>query len=307
MLAITMLLLILAASAPSTDSAFAASTPGDKKIGVLIVSHGSRSETWRAALQDLGARVRGPIVAGGRVADVRSAFMEYTEPSIATRLKEFDHEGYTDVVVMPVFLTVSPHPFDDIPTIMGQKTDPHSLETLRLEGIERYTPRARTHMTPLMDFTDLIQRNVERRVRELSQKPAEEGLVLVAYGDETYEREWSTLLIRIGEHVRRTTGVSVMSHAWCGHIVRYDPARTTDAIETVLRQRRNAIVIPVLVARDERFQVKLIGDGISRVAGSRERVRYRPDAILPDSGLERWIVDTARQSAKRISSEVAAR
>jgi sirohydrochlorin ferrochelatase len=93
-----------------------------------MVNHGSRSATWRQALLDLETEVKDSILAGGAIQGTKTAFMEYNEPSIATRLKEFDAEGYTDVILVPVFLTVSPHSFEDIPTIIGQKEDPQSLE-----------------------------------------------------------------------------------------------------------------------------------------------------------------------------------
>ena len=280
--------------------------PAGQKIGVLLVSHGSRSATWRQALTDLDARVRDRVMEGGRVVGVKSAFMEYNEPSVATRLKEFDAEGFSDVVVVPIFLTVSPHPFDDIPTIMGKKTDPQSLETMKVEGIERYVPRARTHMTPLLDVTDLLQKNVLRRAKALSTAPENEGLVLIAYGDETYEKEWSKLLEDIGGHVRREAGIGVSAHGWCGHLVHYDPAKTAAAIEKVLAERERAIVVPVLVAHDERFQVKLIGEGISRVERARERVVYKPDSILPDPDLERWVIDVSREHAEKVAKAGAA-
>ena len=109
-----------------------------KKIGVLMVNHGSRSPTWRQALLDLETNVKDSILRAGIVKGTKPAFMEYNEPSIATRLKEFDAEGFTDVIIVPVFLTVSPHSFDDIPTIIGQKEDPQGLRRARLpRRIER--------------------------------------------------------------------------------------------------------------------------------------------------------------------------
>ena len=277
---------------------------GQKKIGVLLVNHGSRSSTWRESLLDLEKSVTERVRAGGLVKEVKTAFMEYTEPSIATRLKEFDAAGFTDVVIVPVFLTVSPHSFDDIPTIIGQKEDPRSLELLKVEKIERYTPRARAWITPLLDFTDVLQQNVLRRARALSTNPAEEGLVLIAYGDHTYSDQWSALLNRVGEYVKEQTGIAEHSHGWCGHVARYDPQVTTDAIERVLAKRQTALVVPVLVARDEMFQVKIIGDGIARISNHRERVRYKPAAILPDPNIEDWVTRIALEYAERAAKAV---
>lgn len=288
---------LMAENSPTT-------APGSNhKIGVLLVNHGSRSATWRQALLDLETTVRPAILTNQAVQGLKTAFMEYTEPSIATRLKEFDAEGFTDIVIVPVFLTVSSHTFDDIPTIIGKKTDPQSLETMKLEKIERYQPRANTVIAPNLDFTDVLKANVLRRVRALSTNPAEEGLVLIAYGDTTYEREWVALFDAVGAHVKAHTGITTHTHGWCGHIAHYDPAKTTAAVGQVLQTKARAIVIPVLVAHDENFQVRIIGGGIAKVPDFQKRVVYRPDAILPDAGVERWIISISQELVRKLQPQ----
>lgn len=272
----------------------------DKKIGVLFVNHGSRSATWRQALMDLEAGIKDSILAGGEIAGTKTAHMEYTEPSIATRLKEFDKEGYTDVIIVPVFLTVSPHTFEDIPTIIGQKEDKHSMEMLKIEKIERYTPKAKTYITPTLDFTDVLKNNVLRRVAVLSKKPETEGIVLIGYGDETYDKEWVDLFNTVAAHVKDSIGISAHSYGWCGHIAHYDPQKTTDAINTVLKEKKQAIVIPVLVAHDPDFQINIIGTGVSKIPDFKQRVRYKPDSILPDENISGWCISISRQYARKI-------
>ena len=278
---------------------------GGKKIGVLLVNHGSRSEAWRQTLLDLEAGVREDVLGGGTVEGIKTAFMEYNEPSIATRLKEYDAEGFTDIVVIPIFLTVSPHSFDDIPTIIGQKEDPASMEMLKIEKIERSAPKARIHIAPLLDFTDILQRNVLRRVEALSTDAGNEGLVLIGYGDESYEKEWGELFDEVAEYVKREKGITEHAYGWCGHVARYDPGETTDAINRVLEKKRTAVVIPVLVAFDETFQVKIIGGGVSNVRDPEKRVVYKPDAILPDKNIERWVIDVSREYASKIRGGAA--
>lgn len=278
---------------------------GEIKIGVLLVNHGSRSATWRNALLQLESAVTPSVMAAPSVKSVKTAFMEYTEPSIATRMKEFDADGFTDVIIVPVFLTVSPHTFDDIPTILGMKEDPHSLQQLKIENILRYTPRARPHLTPPLDFTDILQRNLLKRVSALSKDPAHEGIVLIGYGDETYDKEWVDLFNRVAGFIRERTGIAGYSYGWCGHIANYKPEETTAAINTVLKTSNTALVIPVLVAHDEMFQIKIIGDGIAKVPDNKTRVRYKPDAILPDANLEQWVVSVTDQYARRIQPKVS--
>jgi hypothetical protein len=274
-------------------------------VGVLLVNHGSRSATWRQALLNLEASVSDSILSRGTVQGIRTAFMEYTEPSIATRLKEFDAEGYTDIILVPIFLTVSSHSFDDIPTIIGKKKDPQSMEVLRVDKIERYAPRAMTHITPLLDFSQTLRQNILRRARALSKDPSREGLTMIAYGDATYMKEWTGLLSEVGEYVRQQAGIESYSIGWCGHVAGYSPDSTTVAIDRVLALEDNALVVPVLVAHDEMLQVKIIGDGIDRLGVRKPRVRYIADAILPDKDIEKWVVDVVCRYAGNIHSGVA--
>lgn len=278
---------------------------GEQKIGVLLVNHGSRSEAWRNGLLDLDAKVRDSIMNSGTVKAVKTAFMEYTEPSIATRLKEFDKEGYTDVILVPVFLTVSSHSFDDIPTLIGAKDDPKSIELFKLEKMERYKPTAKVHITPLLDFTDLLRKNVLRRFRALSKNPTGEGLVMVAYGDKTYNAEWSKLLADVGDYVKQNAGITDYSFGWCGHVAHYSTDSTAVAVNQVLAKKKSAVVVPVLVAFDEMFQVKIIGGGIEKVPGSKNKIAYKPDAILPDKNVEHWVISTAAEHAQKINTAYA--
>lgn len=304
-LIIVLLSILLTAVVPDYSVAADSSLREGQKIGVLLVNHGSRSATWRNALLQLESSVAPSLLAKATVKSVKTAFMEYTEPSIATRMKEFDQEGFTDVIIVPIFLTVSPHTFDDIPTILGMKEDPHSMQQLKIEKIQRYTPRSKPHITPPLDFTDILQRNLVRRVSALSKDPAREGLVLIGYGDETYDKEWVELFNKVAGHVRKQTGISGYSYGWCGHIANYKPEETTAAINAVLKTSRTALVIPVLVAHDELFQVKIIGDGIAQVPDYKTRVVYRPDAILPDSNVEHWVVSVTEDHIRQIQTQVS--
>ena len=273
---------------------------GVGKVGVLLVNHGSRSARWREMLLGVEKGVRADVLALDGVERVVTAFMEYTEPSIATRLEEFDRDGFTDIIIVPLLLTVSSHSFDDIPTICGQQNNVVALERLRADGIRVYKPVAEVHITALLDFPDILINNVLRRSRALSEEASDEGVVLVAYGSADYEAEWSQLLSgRVGAVLKQAMGVPECTHCWCGHLVHYDPAETTRAVEDILKRRRRALVVPVLVAVDEMFQEGVIQDGIDAVA-EKHRIRYVPDAILPDAGVRAWVVEAVRDMHRSI-------
>ena len=272
-----------------------------QKIGVLLVNHGSHSATWRQALLDLEARVRDSILASGTIEGVKTAHMEYTEPSIATQMKAFDNEGFSNIIIVPIFLTISSHSFDDIPTIIGQKEDPQLVASLAEEKIECYKAQAKTHITPLLDFSNVLPKNVLRRSRELSKQPEKEGLVLIGYGDQAYDTEWKELFNKVADHVKENIGISEHTYGWCGHLVHYNPEETVKAINAVLEKKEKAVVIPVLVAYDEMFQKNIIGRGIESMTEYKEKILYKPDAILPDTDIDDWVIQISKSYAREIA------
>ena len=266
-------------------------TTTERKVGVLLVNHGSVSEKWRDMLLDTETAVEKTIKANERITDVRTAFMEYNEPSIATRLQEYDEEGYDEIIVVPIFLTVSSHYSHDIPVICGISADPKIQEQLTKEKIKVYKPKyARVSITPPLDYTTILKKNVERRVMQLSKNAENEGVLLVAYGDEQYNQQWEEMVEEIGKYLKIKTGHESIAYSWCGHLVRYSTEPTLQGIQKLQELEDNVIVIPVLVANDPYFQNDIIQKAVDMAENS-TAVFYVQDAILPDDNLNKWIVD----------------
>ncbi|OHX67854.1 sirohydrochlorin chelatase [Flammeovirga pacifica] len=260
-----------------------------EKIGVLLVNHGSHSKQWRTMLTDIEKDVKGQIMKSGEITEVRTAFMEYTEPSIASQMKKFDEENYDRVIVVPIFLTISSHTSNDIPNIVGLANDPKVKEELKAEGIETYSSKARVTVTPLLDYPTVLKKNITRRAKALSNGSGDEGVALIAYGDAEFNQQWEEMVEDIGRYLKAQTGIGSISYGWCGHLVRYSSEPTKKAIDQILELEERAIVIPVLVANDEHFQGEIIQNGVDMVE-DQKRVVYKQDAILPDPNINKWVV-----------------
>ena len=291
------ILLTACTQAPETDTDSAAN---QQKIGVLLVNHGSHSEKWRNQLLDMEKAVAPRLLSDQRISAVKTAFMEYTEPSIATRMKEFDEQGFDEVIVVPIFLTISSHSAEDIPVIVGIKSNPKVKAELAKEEIETYRAKARVTITPLLDFTTLLKKNVYKRVKALDEKTDNTGVVLVAYGDAGYNEQWEAMVEEIGRFLKVKGGIDTVAYAWCGHLVDYSPEPTTNAIHQVLEMEDRAFTIPLLVAFDPDFQIKIIQKGVDNTE-SPESVLYKPDAILPDENLNDWVVDITTKTIDAIA------
>jgi hypothetical protein len=275
-----------------------------EKIGVLLVNHGSHSEGWRQMLKDIEVDVRDDIMKDNNIVDVRTAFMEYTEPSIATQMKQFDKEKYDRVIVVPIFLTISSHTSNDIPNIVGLSNDPKVRANLKEEGIDTYTSKARVVVTPLLDFPTVLKKNITRRVKALSNGSNDQGVALIAYGDEEFNQQWEVMVEDIGRYLKAQTGIGSISYGWCGHLVRYSSEPTKKAIDQILELEERAIVIPVLVANDEHFQGEIVQNGVDMV-DDQSRVVYKQDAILPDTNINKWVVKIVAETVSVINGKTA--
>lgn len=268
----------------------------EKKIGVLLVNHGSHSKKWRELLLDVEKATKDSILKHDNIFGIKTAFMEYTEPSIATQMKAFDEEGYDEVVVVPIFLTVSSHYSHDIPVILGLQVDEKIKEQLEKQKIETYKSKARVSITPPLDYTTILKKNIERRVKNLSKDAENEGVLLVAYGDADYNQQWEEMVEEIGSYLQIKTGHSSIAYSWCGHLVSYSTQPTKDGIKKLHELEDTVLVIPVLVANSENFQKKIIQTAVDEVENS-ANVVYIQDAILPDENLNKWVISISTKTA----------
>ena len=277
------------------------------KIGVLLANHGSEQKTWRDMLVNLEDSVRDRILANPNVTSVKTAFMEYTEPSIATRMKEFDAEGYDEVIIVPLFITVSGHTNTDIPHIVGLTHDQEAVERLRdRDNIEVYQAKAKVTVTSTIDATEFLTDNIVRRAKTLlkGEDGKNFGVTLAAYGDKDFNQQWEALMASVGESLMAETGIDMVNYAWSGHLVNYSIDPTKDAINQVLAEKDSNILISVYVAYDYMFQKDIIGEA-SRECDRPDDVRYiEKEAILPDNDLNNWVVESVDEvfSVRKLAS-----
>lgn len=296
--------LVLAIMALLTASCGREAAPvqdADKKIGVLLVAHGSKSSGWVGAIDALASGVREALVKAGGVNSVRLAYVRETKPSIAEEMKAFDTEGYDEVVIVPLLIaTESTVTNDYLQLLAGMRSEAKAIKQLQNEGFEIYYPRARVTMTPALSDSEVLKKSVLRRVNALKAEDSGEDMavLLVGYGDQVYGQQMEELMESLGRYLKIKTEIDTVAFAFCGKLTDYSGTPVVESIKETLELEQEVLVVPVLVAADEMLQVNTIQAAINAIPTA-SKVRYKPDAVLPDPEVNEWIVEKVGEAVER--------
>jgi len=97
--------------------------------GIILFAHGSRDELWRRPIEAVADQIRqmsAPTF-------VSCAYLELTEPDLATTVETMRQQAIFDIDIVPMFLGVGRHAREDLPELVRelQMTHPNMTFTLR--------------------------------------------------------------------------------------------------------------------------------------------------------------------------------
>ncbi len=284
------------------DSGTAPVDPSKTSIGVLLVAHGSQSAQWTGQLETLAAEVREPILSSTPVTDVRLAYIDEATPNIASQMRAFDEAGYDEVVVVPLMIAAeSVRSNDYLLYLIGVRSAAGQMKQLEKEGFEIYYPLARISVTPSLNEGGSLKKNVLRRVLALQGEDSGDdmGVLLVGYGDQAYGQQMQAIMEGIGRYLKIKSEIDTVGYAFAGDLVDYSGEPVVKAIQEILDLEEEVIVIPVLLGIDEMLQVNTIAAAVNAIPTS-SRLRYKPDAVLPDPKVNEYVIRIVQEGVERI-------
>lgn len=276
---------------------------GETSIGVLIVAHGSKSSQWTGMVKAVADEVREPILNGTAVSDVRLAFIEESKPNIASQLRAFDEAGYDEVIVVPLFIAVESTKMNKyLQYLVGVRSDAGQMKQLEKEGYEIYYPRARISVTPALNEGSVLKKNVLRRAKALQGEDSGDdiGLLLVGYGDQAYGQQMQEIMEGIGRYVKIKSDIDSVGYAFAGELVDYSGEPIVEAINELLKLDEKVLIVPVLLAVDPMLQINTIQAAVNAVPTA-SRLRYKPDAVLPDPKVNEYVINLVKEGVARIN------
>ena len=179
------------------------------KTALVVIAHGSPMANWRQPVLALESKIDSGLKERGinGISQVRVAMMEYTEPSVASVIKECEAQGADTIFALPLFIAPSSHSEEDLPNILGLKFTPSAREELAEEGTTLVNSKCHIILGPTLYSTDIIEHIMANNVKRMSKDPKNEALLLLAHGDPERIGFWQMLLYRTCEYIKQETGI----------------------------------------------------------------------------------------------------
>ena len=182
----------------------------EAKNALVVIAHGSPMESWRKPVLELETSVRNQIKAAKLkgIDYVRVALMEYTEPSVASVVKDCEAQGVDSIFALPLFIAPSGHTEEDLPNILGWKYNPYVREELAEEKTEMVKSKLPIVLGPTFYYSYVLEKVMAQRVKSFSKDAANEAVIFLAHGDEERIGFWKSLLGNVSKYVKENCGVT---------------------------------------------------------------------------------------------------
>lgn len=270
------------------------------KTGLLIIAHGSPAKQWNQPVINLENNVKQLLeekqIAGFN--EIRVALMEFTEPSVATVVKQMENKGITKIYALPLFIAPSGHSIYDIPTILGLYYNKKMGDALKEEGITIVDTKAKITVGPTLNYGKVIQEILLDRVNELSEDPQNEALVILAHGADEFSPFWESVADEAGNFILGKTGIEYFDKAF----VEIGQSFAFNGVSSILdaaSQKNKVIVVGMYLSLGvinipPKSGMVMMGHTIdSQTMLKGKNIVYSEKGLLPSTKISDWIVDRA--------------
>lgn len=273
----------------------------EAKNALVVIAHGSPMESWRKPVLNLEEIVRAKVKAGELkgIDYVRVALMEYTEPSIASVIKDCETQGVDSIFALPLFMAPSSHTEEDLPNILGQKYNPHVRKELAEEKTEMVKSRTPIVLGPTFYYSYVLEKAMMERVKSLSKDPANEAVILLAHGDNDRIGFWNNILENVSKYVKEHSKITYTD----GRLIEmgYNFGVKLMPLLTKAAQAKKRIIVQGIYLTSDVKQMadrhKMNEQQAALVKSRGVEIVYSAEGILPAStGLVAdWIVEQTKQ------------
>lgn len=273
----------------------------EAKNALVVIAHGSPMESWRKPVLNLEEMVRNKVkIAQLKGIDyVRVALMEYTEPTIASVIKDCEAQGVDSIFALPLFMAPSSHTEEDLPNILGQKYNPYVREELAEEKTELVKSRTPIVLGPTFYYSNVLEESMMARIKSLSKDPANEAVILLAHGDNERIGFWTNILKNVSKYVKEHSKITYTD----GRLIEMGHnfnVKLMPILEKAAQAKKRIIVQGIYLTSDVKQMAdhyKMEEQQAALVKNRGVEIIYSPEGILPASTnlVVDWVVKQTKQ------------
>jgi hypothetical protein len=279
-----------------------------KKHGLLIIAHGAPSTAWNEPVLKVGKNVITKLNKNGNnpFGKVQVVFMESAKPSVADGIEAIENAGCNRIIAVPLLIAPSSHSHWDVPALLGIYNDPNMTAEFKKEGAKLIRSKLPITLTPTLEHGTLLSDILLDNVREISNNPKEEAIVLLAHGDEYTQPIWDRMVRRIITRLCGETGITYGDWAFV-HVGQNFAENGVPIIATACEEKKRVLLVGCYLSMTPEMMLKrytMISEKgkMSNPLEGKEIISVR-HTLCDSPKLIDWIVQTAK-AAIEISDTV---
>lgn len=251
-----------------------------KRIGILVVGHGTRSALGTAEFVEVVERIRREIPEW----PIEYGFLEFAEPTIDIGTEALYSKGVTSILVAPLLLFAAGHAKEDIPRAAREATDRRGISICGHAEVLGLHPR-------------LIELSLARFRAASETLPPKPAFVLVGRGNRDSEAQRAAV-----QFVRSCSAVADVSMAKLGYLAMAEPSIESVLIELGEARISGCVLIPHLLFHGDLVDrcERLLDSIASRFPNTQWRLAARLGA---DPAVAKAAVDRIRSALSAILRE----
>ncbi|MBP1966419.1 sirohydrochlorin chelatase [Paenibacillus aceris] len=242
------------------------------KVGVLVISHGSRDKGWVELVDEAVSAVStSPDV------PIYASYLELVEGRlIQDGIYSLEAQGVTDIIVVPLFVSSGSTHIDEISYALGVIPQP-LLET----DMEPFDIKARIHFTSPIDDDPVIAEIIYAKIKELSTAGGKEILLLIGHGsvEKGFHEKWLHGLEQLAARLKALGGYAEADVA----MLLPDQVHAQMTAWTLKKPGHTVIVAPLFLSEGY-FTSQVIPSRLEGFA-----YKYNGRALLPSPLISKWM------------------
>lgn len=184
-----------------------------KKIGIIIISHGSRSIPWTREINNLVNKLKRKIYSRFPETNlfIENAFLEYS-PRLYDAVLKLKKKNIKTIFVAPLFIAPSNHLNNEIPVLLRLNNSNNIAEYLGKTGNRIIPEGLNLSLGRPLCTTNFLKEAFLMEYLKWSKMPEEEELIIFSHGSSEFERDWIDMNETIGEFIKTKTGLSSFTY-----------------------------------------------------------------------------------------------